>query len=68
VSERAAQLFGRIVTLTDDLFTLDAREKSSHQTTWRRRGELIRAIEQANTEFTGEVERIVGAGTAAIES
>jgi hypothetical protein len=59
-SERANQLFGRVAALTDDMLQLDTREASAHQTTWRRRGDLIRAIQRLNAEFTGEVERIIG--------
>jgi hypothetical protein len=59
-SDHANQLFERVVALTDDMLQLDTKEASAHQTTWRRRGDLIRAIQRVNTEFTEEVERIVG--------
>jgi hypothetical protein len=61
-SERANQLLERIGTLTDDMLQLDVKEVSAHQTTWRRRDDLIRSIQRLNVEFTGEVERIIGSG------
>jgi len=58
-SDRASQLFGQIATLTDEMLDLDTKEATTHQTTWRRRGDLIRGIRRLNVEFTGEVERII---------
>ena len=64
-SERANKLFGRVAALTDDIIQLDAKEVSAHKTTWHRRGDLIRAIQHLNAEFTEEVERIIGGGASA---
>jgi hypothetical protein len=62
-SDRFTHLFDQLEALTDHMLELDAKETSAHQTTWKRRGELIRAIQRLNAEFTGEVERIIGTGS-----
>jgi hypothetical protein len=59
-SDHFARLFDQLEALTDHMLELDAKESSAHQTTWKRRGELIRAIQRLSAEFTGEVERIIG--------
>jgi hypothetical protein len=63
-SDRASQLFEQSATLTDEMLDLDTKEASTHQTTWRRRGDLIRGIRRLNAEFTGEVERIIASNEA----
>lgn len=67
-SDRFAKLFDQLEALADHLIELDAKETSAHQTTWKRRGELIRAIQRLNAEFTGEVERIIGTGSSESEA
>jgi hypothetical protein len=62
-SDRFTHLFDQLEALTHHMLELDAKETSAHQTTWKRRGELIRAIQRLNVEFTGEVERIIGTGS-----
>ncbi len=46
------------------MIAVDAREASAHQTTWKRRGELVRAVQHLTADFTSEVERIIGTGAA----
>jgi hypothetical protein len=58
--DRANQLFEQIIALTDDMLDLDAKETSAHQSTWRRRGDLVRGIQRLSAEFTGEIEEIIG--------
>jgi hypothetical protein len=60
-SEHCAQLFDHIDTVTDDMLELDVAEKKKHDATWRRRGELIRSVQQARGDLAGEIDRIVTA-------
>ena len=59
-SERCAQLFDRIGSLTSALSGLDEKEESAHRTVWKRRTELIRSIQGIHSEFTAEIETILG--------
>jgi hypothetical protein len=59
-SDRFTHLFDQLKAMADQMLELDAKETSAHQTTWKRRSELIRAIQRLNAEFIGEVERIIG--------
>ena len=60
--DRFTHLFDQLEALTDQMIELDAKETSAHQTTWKRRSELVRSIQRLNAEFIGEVERIIGTG------
>jgi hypothetical protein len=60
VSPACTDLFDRIVRLTADMADLDIKEASVHETTWKKRGELIRGIQAVHTEFSGAVTRIIG--------
>jgi hypothetical protein len=65
-SDRAAQLLGMIAALTENLMTLDEKERSSHLTVWNRRSELIKGLQGARNEFGTEIDEIVtGAATEA---
>lgn len=59
-SERCAQLLDRIGSLTNALSGLDEKEESAHKTVWKRRSELLRSIQGIHTEFTAEIETILG--------
>ena len=59
-SDRCAHLFDQLGALTDHMLELDAKETSAHHSTWKRRGELVRAVQRFNGEFIAEVERIIG--------
>ncbi|MEW5962788.1 MAG: DUF2130 domain-containing protein [Pseudomonadota bacterium] len=60
LSERCAHLLGSIDAGTDHLVDLDAREQKAHQATWKRRAELIRAVQKAHGDLTFEIDRIIG--------
>jgi hypothetical protein len=64
VSDRCAQLLNRINSLSDDVLELDAKEESTHRTVWKRRAELIKAIQGAHSEIASEIEQIIGATDA----
>ena len=44
-SDRCAHLFDQLGALTDHMLELDAKETSAHHSTWKRRGELVRAVQ-----------------------
>jgi len=67
-SDRFTHLFEQLGALTDQMIELDAKETSAHQTTWKRRSELVRGVQRLNAEFIGEVERITGTGAGESES
>jgi hypothetical protein len=58
-SDRCTQLLDRIGTLSSDVLDLDMKEESSHRTVWKRRAELIRAIQGVQHEVTSEIDQIV---------
>jgi len=58
-SDRCRQLLDQIDTLTDDLLELEVKEKKAHDGTWRRRGELIRAVQQTRGNLSTEIDLIV---------
>jgi hypothetical protein len=60
VSPASIALLERIVSLTDDLTDLDARETKSHQKLWRERANLIAAIREAKNQFSDAIEGIIG--------
>lgn len=60
-SDRCRQLLDQIDTLTDDLLELEVKEKKAHDGTWRRRGELIRAVQQTRGNLSTEIDLIVSA-------
>jgi hypothetical protein len=65
VSDRCSQLLDRIGSLSDDVLELDAKEESTHRTVWRKRTDLVKAIQSANNEFLSEIETLIGgAGSA----
>ncbi len=64
-SERCAQLMEQIETQTDDMLEIDVSEKKAHDSTWKRRGELIRSVQKIQVELSTEIDRIVGAPAVA---
>lgn len=59
-SDRCSQLLDQIDTVSDDMLALEVKEKTAHDTTWKRRGELIRSVQRAHGDLSAEVERIIG--------
>jgi hypothetical protein len=59
-SERGMHLLEQIDTLTDDMLDLDVKEKKAHDATWKRRGELLRSVQRARADFTGQIDQIIG--------
>lgn len=59
-SDRCAQLLDHIENLTDDMLELEVKEKKVHDTTWKRRGELLRSVQRARGNFMAEIESIIG--------
>lgn len=60
MSERCSQLLEQIDTLTDDMLELEVKEVRAHEATWKRRGELIRLVQRANSDFTNQIDLITG--------
>jgi len=58
-SEHCAQRLDRIDSLTDTMLDLEVKEKKTHDATWKQRGELIRAVQQAHGELVSEIDLIV---------
>jgi hypothetical protein len=65
-SERCHQIFMQFETLTNELLDLDVAEKKQHETTWRKRGEMLKKAQRnILIQLQGEIDRITG--DAAIE-
>jgi hypothetical protein len=59
-SDQCARSFEEIEKFIADLMELESREKSQHQTVWKRRDELVRGIQSCKSTFWREVETIIG--------
>jgi len=64
-SDRCAQLLGRIESLTDAILDLEVKEQAAHESTWKKRGGLVRSVQKAHGDFSFEIERIVGTAASA---
>src|SRR5882757_2073533 len=63
-SDRCSQILDQMEAVSDDMLELEVKEKKAHDTTWKRRGELIRSAQRAHGDFSAEVERIIGTAGA----
>ena len=63
-SERFSDLLTRIDTHAEDLLDLQVKEKKSHETTWKRQGELVRAVQKVRAELCHEIDTIIGTAAA----
>lgn len=59
-SDRFGQLLEEVETLTEDLLELDVKEHKAHETTWNRRGQLLRTVQKARGTIASEIEQIIG--------
>ncbi len=58
-SDRCDQLLKQIEGRTEDMLELEVAEKKAHDAVWKRRGEMIRSVQQACGEFGSEVHHII---------
>jgi hypothetical protein len=61
-SERCIDLFKRIDTHAEDLLEIQVKEKKSHETTWKRQGELLRSVQKVRAELCNEIDTIIETG------
>lgn len=59
-SERCNQLLNRIDTQAGALLDHQVAEKKWHETAWKKEGELIRGIQKAKADLSGEIGGIIG--------
>jgi hypothetical protein len=59
MSERFNQLLDEIEARSEDLLQLDVKEKNAHDSTWKRRGELVRSMQRNQVELSSEIDRIL---------
>jgi hypothetical protein len=59
-SDRCGQLLAEMVTLADGMLDLEVKEKKAHDATWKQRGGLIRSVQRAHSQFTKEIDQIIG--------
>jgi hypothetical protein len=59
-SDQFAQRLDQIESLTSEMLELDVKEKKAHDTTWTRRGTLLRSVQKAHGELSAGIDRIVG--------
>lgn len=58
-SNHCSQLLAQMDQLSDDLLELDVKEKKAHDLTWKRRGELVRGVQQTRGNLVSEIDLIV---------
>jgi hypothetical protein len=58
-SNRCTQLLDQVDQLSEDLLEIEVKEKKAHDSTWRKRGELIRGIQQARGNLVSEIGLII---------
>lgn len=59
-SDQATQLLDHIEARADDMLELDVKEQKAHATTWKTRGQLVRAVQRARADFVSQIDRIIG--------
>ena len=59
ISPTCSDLLNRIIRATSDLNELDRSETTAHQRVWTKRGDLIRSVQSAHSEFTAAVGGII---------
>lgn len=59
-SERCGQYLDDIDVKSEDMLEIDVKEKRAHEATWKKRGELIRAVQRSRSQLCDEIERIIG--------
>lgn len=64
MSERCNNLLASVEEQTGHMLDLDAKEKRAHEKLWKDRAALIRNVQRAHADLTGEIERIIGTGAA----
>jgi hypothetical protein len=63
-SDRFGQFLSTISVATGKLEELQAAEKKAHESTWKKQGELFRAIVRNCAQFDAEIARIIGTAPA----
>lgn len=63
-SERCADLFKRVDAHAEDLLDIQVKEKKAHELTWKKQGELIRAVQKVTAEIGHEIDAIIGSEAA----
>jgi hypothetical protein len=58
-SNQCNHLLDQVDQLSDDLLELDVKEKKGHDSTWRKRGELIKGIQQARGNLVSAIGLII---------
>jgi hypothetical protein len=64
-SQPCADLLDRIDNNAEDLLELQVKEQRAHELTWRKQGELIRAVQKARADLCNHIETIIGTATLA---
>jgi len=64
VSDRCTQYFEALTTHTDGMLDLENKEKRAHETTWKRRNDLIRSVQRVQSQLTTEIDGIIGTKSA----
>ncbi len=59
-SDHCAQLLDQIEQRAEDVLELDVKEQKAHESTWKKRGELVRSIERAHLDLSSDIDRIIG--------
>jgi hypothetical protein len=58
-SERCEQMFRREEELAESLLELDVKEQRTHESTWEKRGALLRKMEKNHHALRSEIHRII---------
>jgi hypothetical protein len=66
ISPRAAELWDEIAKATEAFRALDMSERTTHEKTWGRRADLIRAVQTVHDEFAAAIDRIIGGAEASL--
>ena len=58
-SARCRDQFDKLAKLTSDIADLDAKELATHEGVWRKRGDLIRSLNDTHAEYVTSIDRII---------
>jgi hypothetical protein len=67
-SEHFHHQLEKLDDLANDLFDLDVKEEKAHQTTWTRRGAMLRSVQRAYGDITNDIDRIIAPPDSGIEA
>lgn len=62
-SDRCRQLLARYESITEELLEIEVKEVSTHESVWKKRGQLLRDAQKVHGDYRSEIDRIIEGGS-----